>query len=142
MTELQYESVILAIRYFSTNKPLSQVELYLTTPTEFTEIFSRELRKKHNVENPVFLLDGDSHLQTAIQQSTFRHHIDHYRNQNAVEKFSRKLKRRIIWLENCFSNVDSYIAESSFQTFACWYKASSKNTIKIKNIPMEDYCVE
>ena len=40
--------------------------LFSTTTTALTEIFLRELRQKHDIEDALFLVDGANHLQAAL----------------------------------------------------------------------------
>ena len=48
------------------------VRLYTTTTTALTERFLRELRKKHDVEDAVFLVDHAKHLAAALRRSGLR----------------------------------------------------------------------
>jgi len=47
---------------------LLHVRLFSTYTPALTQIFLRELRKKHDVEQSLFLVDGAPHLQTALDR--------------------------------------------------------------------------
>jgi len=104
---------------------LLHVQLFSTTTKALTEIFLRELRQKHNVENAVFLVDGAQHLQTALQRAGLRFQMRRHGNRNAVERIFRELKRRTSSFSNCFSHVEPETAESWLQTFARWHNATN-----------------
>jgi len=104
---------------------LLHVQLFSTTTKALTEIFLRELRQKHDVENAVFLVDGAQHLQTALQRTGLRFQMCRHGNRNAVERIFRELKRRTSSFSNCFSHVEPETAESWLQTFARWHNATN-----------------
>jgi putative transposase len=104
---------------------LLHVQLFSTTTKALTEIFLRELRQKHDVENAVFLVDGAQHLQTALQRAGLRFQMRRHGNRNAVERIFRELKRRTSSFSNCFSHVEPETAESWLQTFARWHNATN-----------------
>jgi putative transposase len=104
---------------------LLHVQLFSTTTTALTEIFLRELRQKHDVENAVFLVDGAQHLQTALQRAGLRFQMRRHGNRNAIERIFRELKRRTSSFSNCFSHVDPKTAESWLQTFARWHNSTN-----------------
>jgi len=104
---------------------LLHVQLFSTTTTALTEIFLRELRHKHDVENAVFLVDGAQHLQTALQRAGLRFQMRRHGNRNAVERIFRELKRRTSSFSNCFSHVEPETAESWLQTFARWHNSTN-----------------
>jgi len=104
---------------------LLHVRLFSTTTTALTEIFLRELRQKHDVENAVFLVDGAQHLQTALQRAGLRFQMCRHGNRNAIERIFREVKRRTTAFSNCFSHVEPETAESWLQTFARWHNATN-----------------
>jgi putative transposase len=65
---------------------LLYLRLFSTTTTALTEIFLRELRQKHDVEDAVFLVDGANHLQTALHRAGLRFQTERHGNRNAVER--------------------------------------------------------
>jgi len=104
---------------------LLHVRLFSTTTTALTEMFLRELREKHDVENSVFLVDGAQHLQTALRRAGLRFQMTRHGNRNAVERIFRELKRRTSSFSNCFSHVEPETAESWLQAFARWHNAAN-----------------
>ena len=102
---------------------LLHVRLFSTTTTALTEIFLRELRQKHDIETAVFLVDGATHLQTALHRAGLRFQTRRHGNRNAVKRIFRELKRRTSWFSNCFSHVQPETAESWLQCFARWHNA-------------------
>jgi putative transposase len=102
---------------------LLHVRLFATTTTALTELFLRELRKKHDVETAVFLVDGAQHLQTALSRAGLRFQTRRHGNRNAVERIFRELKRRTSSFSNCFSHVKPETAENWLQSFARWHNA-------------------
>jgi len=99
------------------------VRLFSTTTTALTEIFLRELREKHDVENAVFLVDGAQHLQTALHRAGLRFRMERHGNRNAVERVFREVKRRTSSFSNSFSHVQPTTAEEWLQTFAVWWNS-------------------
>ena len=98
---------------------LLYLRLFSTTTTALTEIFLRELRQKHDVENAVFLVDGANHLQAALHRAGLRFQTERHGNRNSVERVFREVKRRTSSFSNCFSHVDPETAENWLQSFAC-----------------------
>jgi len=104
---------------------LLHVQLFSTTTTALTEMFLRELREKHDVENAVFLVDGAQHLQTALRRAGLRFQMSRHGNRNALERIFRELKCRTSSFSNCFSHVKPTTAESWLQAFARWHNATN-----------------
>jgi putative transposase len=102
---------------------LLHLRLFSTTTTALTEIFLRELRQKHDVENSVFLVDGANHLRAALHRASLRFQTGRHGNRNAVEHIFREVKRRTSSFSNCFSHVEPETAETWLQSFARWYNA-------------------
>ena len=99
------------------------VRLYTTITTALTERFLRELRKKHDVEDAVFLVDHANHLATALRRSGLRFQAVRHGNRNAVERVFREVKRRTSSFSNSFSHVDPATAETWLQAFAVWWNS-------------------
>ena len=68
---------------------LLHFRLFSTTTTALTEIFLRELRQNHDVEDAVFLVDGANHLQTALHRAGLRFQTERHGNRNAVKRIFR-----------------------------------------------------
>ena len=100
---------------------LLHLRLFTVTTTALTEIFLRELRQKHDVEDAVFLVDGATHLHAALQRAGLRFQTERHGNRNAVERIFRVVKRRTSSFSNCFSHVEPETAENWLQSFACWH---------------------
>jgi putative transposase len=60
----------------------------------------------------MFLVDGATHLQTALNRAGLRFQTERYGNRNAVERIFREVKRRISSFSNCFSHVEPETAEN------------------------------
>ncbi len=74
---------------------LLHVRLFSTYTTALTQIFLRELREKHDVEQSLFLVDGASHLQTALDRAGLRFQYERHGNRNSAERVFCEIKRRI-----------------------------------------------
>ena len=106
-----------------TTNEFLHVRLYTTTTTALTERFLRELRKKHDVEDAVFLVDHAKHLAAALRRSGLRFQAVRHGNRNAVERVVREVKRRTSSFSNSFSHVDPATAETWLQAFAVWWNS-------------------
>ncbi|MXR50429.1 IS6 family transposase [Halovenus sp. WSH3] len=102
---------------------LLHLRLFTATTTALTEIFLRELRQKHDVEDTVFLVDGANHLHAALRRAGLRFQTERHGNRNAVERIFREVKRRTSSFSNCFSHVEPETAENWLQSFARWHNA-------------------
>jgi len=102
-----------------TNKFL-HLRLFTTTTTALTERFLRELRKKYDISDAVFLVNYAKHFATALRQLGLRFQPVRHRNQNAVERIFRETKRRTYLFGNSFSYVDLKTAETWLQAFTVW----------------------
>ncbi|QCS45078.1 IS6 family transposase [Natrinema versiforme] len=94
-----------------TNKIL-HIRLHSTTTTALTERFLQELTEKHALDDTVFLVDGATHLQTALRRSGLRFRYEKHENRNASERVFREIKRRTSSFSNCFSHAKPSTAES------------------------------
>jgi putative transposase len=100
-----------------TNEPL-HVRLFSTTTTALTEVFLRELREKHDVDDALFLVDDAPHLKSALHRAGLRFQLDRHGNRNSVERVFREVKRRTYSFSNCFSHVQPTTAETWVRAFA------------------------
>jgi len=99
------------------------IRLFSTTTTALTEIFLRELREKHNVEDALFLVDDAPHLKAALHRTGLRFQVDRHGNRNAVERVFREVKRRTSSFSNYFSHVQPNTAETWLRAFAVWWNS-------------------
>jgi putative transposase len=106
----------------ATNKFL-HIRLFTTTTTALTQQFLRELRKKHDVSEAIFLVDHAHHLSAALNRAGLRFQTLRHGNRNAVERVFRELKRRTSSFSNSFSHVDPATAETWLQSFAVWWNS-------------------
>ena len=83
-----------------------------------SEIFFRELREKHDVENAVFLVDGAQWLQEALRRHGLQFQHETHGNRNAIERFSKEIKRRTDQFANYFLHVEPVTAETWLLTQA------------------------
>jgi putative transposase len=95
----------------ATNKFL-HVRLFSTFTTALTEMFLRELRKKHAIDDAVFLVDDANWLQTALQRHGLDFRYERHGNHNSVERVFRDIKHCTSSFSNCFSHVDPETAET------------------------------
>ncbi len=102
---------------------LFYLQLFTAPTTTLTEIFLKELRKKHDVEEALFHVDNANHLQAALHRAGLRFQTERHENQNAVERIFREVKRRSSSFSNCLSHVKPGTAENLLQSFACWHNA-------------------
>ena len=68
-----------------TNEPL-HVRLFSTTTTALTEIFPRELRQKHDVDDALSLVDAAPHLKSAVHRAGLRFQVGRHGTRNSVER--------------------------------------------------------
>jgi len=68
---------------------LLHVRLFSTSTSALTQLFLRELREKHDVEQSQFLVDGASHLQTALDRAGVRFQYERHGNRNSVNMSSK-----------------------------------------------------
>ena len=101
----------------TTNEVL-QTALEPTTNSALAQAFFAELRKKHNVEDAVFLIDGSHSLKDACRRHGLDFRYEKHGNRNSVERVFREIKRRTTSFSNCFSNAEADTAENWLQSFA------------------------
>jgi putative transposase len=99
------------------------VRLYPRRTTAITEMFLAELKRKHDVEQAEFLVDGAPWLQTACERHGLRfRHVTHG-NRNSVERVYREVKRRTSSFSNTFSHADPTTAEIWLLAHARWHNS-------------------
>ncbi|MFD1562278.1 IS6 family transposase [Haloarchaeobius amylolyticus] len=80
--------------------------------------FFTELREKHDVDDAVFLVDGDKSLNYACQRHSLDFRHERHGNRNSVERVFREIKRRTSSFSNCFSNASAETANQWLRSFA------------------------
>jgi transposase-like protein len=95
----------------STNKIL-HVRLFQTRTTQLTLLFLRELREQQQVEQATFLVDGATHLASALDRLGLDFRYEKHGNRNSVERVFREVKRRTSSFSNTFSHASLSSAES------------------------------
>jgi len=104
-----------------TTNEILHVRLFQTRTTQLTVLFLRELRKQQQVEQATFLVDGATHLASALGRLGLDFRYEKHGNRNSVERVFREVKRRTSSFSNTFSNASLSAAESWLQTFAVWW---------------------
>ena len=80
--------------------------------------FFQELREKHDVDDAVFLIDGDQSLNYACQRHGLDFRYERHGNRNSVERVFREVKRRTSSFSNCFSHARAETADQWLRSFA------------------------
>ncbi|ELY37730.1 hypothetical protein C496_19520 [Natronorubrum tibetense GA33] len=83
---------------------LLHTQLEPTRAKVIASSFIAELREKHNVDDAVFLVDGDKALNYACQRHDLDFRHERHGNRNSAERVFREVKRRTSSFSNCFSN--------------------------------------
>jgi transposase-like protein len=104
-----------------TTNEILHVRLFQTRTTQLTMLFLRELQQKQQVEQATFLIDGATHLASALDRLGLDFRYEKHGNRNSVERIFRELKRRTSPFSNTFSNASLDSAESWLQAFAVWW---------------------
>ena len=89
---------------------LLHTSLETTTHTVIAQTLLAEVDEKHGVSEVVFLVDGSHSLQAACHRAGYEFRYEKHGNRNAVERFFREIKCRIICFSNCFSNASAETA--------------------------------
>jgi putative transposase len=89
-----------------------------TTNSVLAQAFFTELRKKHDVEDAVFLIDGSHTLKDACRRHSLDFRYEKHGNRNSVERVFREIKRRTTSFSNCFSNAEADTADTWLRAFA------------------------
>ncbi len=97
---------------------LLHTELEPTRTKVIASSFFAELREKHDVDDAVFLVDGDKALNYACQRHDLDFRYERHGNRNSVERVFREVKRRTSSFSNCFSNADAETADEWLRSFA------------------------
>jgi len=104
-----------------TTNEILHVRLFQTRTTQLTLLFLRELQQQQQVEHATFLIDGATHLASALDRLGLDFRYEKHGNRNSVERVFREVKRRTSSFANTFSNASLSSAESWLQTFAVWW---------------------
>jgi len=104
-----------------TTNEILHVRLFQTRTTQLTVLFLRELREQQQIEQATFLIDGATHLASALNRLGLDFRYEKHGNRNSVERVFREVKRRTSSFSNTFSNASLPSAESWLQTFAVWW---------------------
>jgi transposase-like protein len=104
----------------ATNEIL-HVRLFQTRTTQLTVLFLRELREQQQIEKATFLVDGATHLASALDRLGLDFRYEKHGNRNSVERVFREVKRRTSSFSNTFSHASLSSAESWLQAFAVWW---------------------
>jgi transposase-like protein len=97
---------------------LLHTKLEPTTNKVIAHAFFTELRKKHDVDDAVFLIDGSLSLKDACSRHGLDFRCERHGNRNSVERVFREVKRRTSSFSNCFSNAKAETADDWLQSFA------------------------
>jgi transposase-like protein len=104
----------------ATNEIL-HVRLFQTRTTQLTLLVLRELQQQQQVEQATFLIDGATHLASALDRLGLDFRSEKHGNRNSAERIFREVKRRTSSFANTFSNASLSSAESWLRTFAVWW---------------------
>ncbi len=80
--------------------------------------FIREFREKHDVDDAVFLTDGNLSLQYACDRHDLEFRYERHGDRNSVERIFRDIRRRTTSFSNCFSNAKAITADQWLKSFA------------------------
>jgi transposase-like protein len=97
---------------------LLHTKLEPTTNKVIAHAFFTELRKKHDVDDAVFLIDGSLSLNDACSRHGLDFRYEKHGNRNSVERVFREVKRRTSSFSNCFSNAEAETADDWLRSFA------------------------
>ncbi|WP_394743428.1 IS6 family transposase [Natronococcus roseus] len=97
---------------------LLHTQLEPTRTKVIASSFIAELREKHDVDDAVFLVDGDKALNYACQRHDLDFRYERHGNRNSVERVFREVKRRTSSFSNCFSNAYAETADEWLRSFA------------------------
>jgi len=97
---------------------LLHTKLEPTRTNALAEIFFRELREKHDVDDAVFLVDDATPLKEACRRHGLDFRYERHGNRNRAERVFREVKRRTDSFSNCFSHVDPATADDWLRSFA------------------------
>jgi len=97
---------------------LLHTKLEPTRTNALAELFFRELREKHDVDDAVFLVDGATPLQEACRRHGLDFRYERHGNRNSVERVFREVKRRTNSFSNCFRHADPETADDWLSSFA------------------------
>ena len=104
-----------------TTNEILHFRLFQTRTTQLTVLFLRELREQQQIEKATFLVDGATHLASALDRLGLDFRYEKHGNRNSVERVFREVKRRTSSFSNTFSHASLSSAESWLQAFAVWW---------------------
>jgi transposase-like protein len=97
---------------------LLHTKLEPTRTNVIADQFFAELRKKHDVDDASFLVDGAVPLHRVCDKHGLDFRYERHGNRNSVERVFREVKRRTTSFSNCFSNVEAETADEWLKSFA------------------------
>jgi len=80
--------------------------------------FFAELRKKHDVDDATFLVDGVVPLYRSCEKHGFGFRYERHGDRNSVERVFDEVKRRTTRFSNCFSNAEAETTDEWLRSFA------------------------
>ena len=102
----------------SDSNDLLHTKLEPTSTNVIEDQFFAELRKKHDVDDAIFLVDGAVPLHRTCDKHDLDFRYERHGNRNSVERVFREVKRRTTSLSNCFSNAEAETADEWLRSFA------------------------
>jgi len=97
---------------------LLHTKLEPTRTNVIADQFFAELRKKHDVDDASFLVDGAVPLHRVCDKHGLDFRYERHGNRNSVERVFREIKRRTTSFSNCFSNAEAETADEWLRSFA------------------------
>ena len=79
--------------------------------------FMSELIEKHDLDNSLFLVDGQHSLHQACRYHSLRFRVTKHGNRNSAERVFRELKRRTKAFSNSFSNAHLQTADDWLKSY-------------------------
>ena len=92
--------------------------LFQTRTTQLTVLFLRELREQQQIEHATVLIDGATHLASALDRLGLDFRYEKHGNRNSVERVFREVKRRTSSFSNTFSNASAATADDWIKSFS------------------------
>jgi transposase-like protein len=97
---------------------LLHTKLEPTRTNVLAHAFFSELRKKHDVDAAVFLVDGATPLKDACTRHGLGFRYEKHGYRKCVERVFREVKPRTNAFSNCFSHTEAETVEEWFRSFA------------------------
>lgn len=101
---------------------LLHTQLEPTRTKVIASAFFTKLREKHDIEDAVFLIDGDKSLNYACQRHGLHFRYERHGNRNSVERIFREIKHRTSSFSNCFRNAEATTADQWLRSFEFAWK--------------------